>query len=160
MNVDENEIDQVFSLAETAVSQTELVARISQNLKQHQLKSPTTWSTFTLAPHAPNDSPSVASELRRALDNATKMYDNVWLTPAILASDSSLTARLKRPFHQLSVFYVNKIGQKQIRINDRLLRVIHHLVTLHEEKEQEIQNLRQQLTSLEQRLAKLEKDRP
>ena len=159
MDLDKDTIRQVFALGDTAVNQTSLAERISKNLEGHQLKSPTHWPTFALTEDAPgSDSVSIAS-LREALNNATKEYDKIWLEITIPASDNSFAARLKRPFHQLVLFYVNRIGQKQIRFNDRLLRILNHLVTLEEKKDGEIQALRQQVTDLQKRLEELDQSK-
>ena len=158
MDLDKVEVRQVFELEKTAVNQTDLAKRISNNLKAHQLKSPAHWPTFALTTDASNNESFATSDLRKTVNSATKEYDKIWLELSIPASDKSFVARLKRPFHQLVLFYVNRIGQKQIKFNDRLLRAINHLVASEEKKNNEIKELRKQLADLQKRIAELEQN--
>jgi lipid II:glycine glycyltransferase (peptidoglycan interpeptide bridge formation enzyme) len=96
--------------------------------------------------------------LREAFNNAIKEYDKIWLELSIPAADKSFAARLKRPLHQLVLFYVNRIGQKQIKFNDRMLRIVNHLVTSEEKKENEIKELQERLAHLQKRIEELEQD--
>ncbi len=155
MNVDPNAIWQVFELEKTAVNSTILAQQISTNLQVRSLKLPTDWPSFALTIDIP-PTPSAAHHLRTAIAEAVKAYDQIWLELAIPASDNSLMARLKRPFHQLALFYVNRLGQKQIVFNDRLLRAVNSLANLDEEKSREIQVLRAQVAELQQRIQGLE----
>lgn len=158
MNVDKNTIRQVFELAKTAVNPTDLAIRISTNLQTRSLELPAQWPSFALTPDRAI-TPSTGN-VHAAIADALKIYDQIWLEPAISAADNSLLARLKRPFHNLSLFYVNKLGQKQIAFNDRLLRAIKSLASLDEEKSREIQALREQVARLQQQIKNLEHKQP
>lgn len=157
MDLDKDVIRQVFELEKTAVNQTDLAARIYNNLKTHKLEAPAHWSVFALTVDNLNDDP-LSLDLHEALNSATKEYDKIWLEMSIPASDTSFVARLKRPFHQLVLFYVNKIGQKQIKFNDRLLRLVNHLIVSEEKKENEIKELQEKLAHLQKRIEELEQD--
>ena len=148
MKLDEDAIRHVFELEQTAVDQTNLAKRISKNLRTRPLESPLHWPTFALTTDRPSSESMTAANLHKMLDDAIKEYDQIWLELSIPASDRSISARLKRPFHQLVLFYVNKIGQKQIIFNDRLLRVLNGLVDLERERESKIQTLTQQVAHL------------
>ena len=138
MDLDRNTVRQVFELEKTAVNQTDLAARIYNNLKMYELKAPTHWPAFALSSDALSHDTSSISDLREALNNAIKEYDKIWLELSIPASDKTFAARIRRPFHQLVLFYVNKLGQKQIKFNDRLLRIVNQLITSEEKKDDEI----------------------
>lgn len=159
MDIDKDFIRQVFELEKTAVNQDRLAENISENLKKRHLKSPTQWPTFALAPNQTNNESFSSSGLIVALDNATQSYDKIWLELSIPASDTSLSARIKRPFHQLVLFYVNNLGQKQIKFNDRLLRIINKLTVSDGSKDAEIRELKEQLAELRNRVQELEKSR-
>ncbi|MBK8905046.1 MAG: hypothetical protein IPM53_27950 [Anaerolineaceae bacterium] len=154
MNKDNDAIRQVFELGETAVNQTDLANRIHANLQTHRLELPADWPSFAL--NAESAAASSTANVYATIADAVKAYDQIWLEPAIPTSDNSLLARLKRPLHQLTLFYVNKLGQKQIIFNDRLLRAVNSLASLDEEKGREIQALREQMTHLQQRIEALE----
>ena len=160
MNLDEDVIRGVFELEKTAVNQTDLVSRIHHNLKSHDLKGPQQWPKFALATDSINAAFASDSGLHNALSNALKEYDKIGLELSIPASDKSFITRLKRPFHQLVLFYVNKIGQRQIMVNDRLLRIINHLVISEEKKDKTIKELRAQLADLQKRVEELEHNQP
>jgi hypothetical protein len=160
MGLDKNTVRQVFELGKTAVNQEALASRIAQNLGVHHFESPTAWPTFALPTTTGHGESTAASDLQLAVEQATKTYDKVWVDLAIPATDKSLSARVKRLFHALVVFYVNILGQKQIKFNDRLLRVIHQLVANENNKDAEIQALRAQLTDLQNRVQALEDNRP
>lgn len=155
MKLDKDEIRQVFELEKTAVNQTDLATRIYNNLKTHKLEAPTHWPVFALTMDNLNDDP-LSLDLREALNSATKEYDKVWLELSIPAADKSFAARLKRPFHQLVLFYVNRIGQKQIKFNDRLLRIVNQMIVSEEKKEDEIKELQERLAHLQKRIEELE----
>lgn len=158
MDLDKDAIYQVFELEKTAVNQTDLATRIYNNLKTHDLEAPAHWPTFALTSDEVNSESysASASNLRAALNNAIKEYDKIGLELSIPAADKSFAARLKRPFHQLVLFYVNKIGQKQIKFNDRLLRIVKQLVASEEKKDSKINKLQEQLAHLQKRIEELE----
>ena len=154
MSVDTETIRQVFELEKTAVDPTNLAQRISTNLQTRPLKLPTNWPSFALTTDA--ESTMSTSHRQTVIAEAIKAYDQIWLEPNIAASDNSFLARLKRPFHQLVLFYVNKLGQKQIIFNDRLLRAVQSLASLDDEKSREIESLRAQIDQLQQQVKDLE----
>lgn len=155
MSVDTETIRQVFELEKTAVNPTDLAQRISINLQTRPLKLPADWPSFALTTNA--ESTIFTSHLQKVITDAIKAYDQIWLEPSISVSDNSFLARLKRPFHQLVLFYVNKLGQKQIIFNDRLLRAVQSLVNLDDEKSREIESLRAQIDQLQQQAKDLGK---
>lgn len=154
MNVDKETIRHVFELENTAVNTANLAQRISTNLQTRSLTLPTDWPSFALTIDA--DAAPSAATLHTAIADAVQAYDQIWLEPAIPTADNSFWARLKRPFHQLVLFYVNKLGQKQIIFNDRLLRAVHSLARLDDEKNREIEALRAQVAQLQQQIRDLE----
>lgn len=156
MEFDENKVRRVFELKDTAVNQEILAKRIADNLQKHQLTTPSSWPTFTL-PSAPlSTETAVSASFLAALEQATAQYDKIWLDLAIPTTDNSFLTRLKRPFHQLVLFYVNKLGQRQIKFNDQLLRIIHQLVAAQNKKDVTIEKLQEQLTDLQKRIETLE----
>ncbi|MCP4422695.1 MAG: hypothetical protein GY805_39300 [Chloroflexi bacterium] len=158
MDIDKDTICQLFELEKTAVNQDTLAERISENLRKHHLHSPDKWETFTLPSTIVGNESVTDTDLLPALEQATKNYDKIWVEISLPLADNSFSTRIKRLFHQLTVFYVNKLGQKQIKFNDRLLRVIHHLIASENEKDAKIGELQGHLAQLQKRVQELEKN--
>jgi hypothetical protein len=159
MSLDKNTVRQVYELGKTAVNQEALAARIAENLANHQLESPPDWPTFALTNTPAHSEFAASPDLRLAVEQATQAYDKIWVDLSIAAADKSFLARIKRPFHELAAYYVNRLGQRQIKFNDRLLRLIHRLIATENRKDAEIQALQTQLSDLQARIQALEDNR-
>jgi len=72
-------------------------------------------------------SAKLIQKLARLNDQANQLWLDPQLPPATTATARFLN-RLKRPFHQLVVFYVNQIAQQQNEINDQMRQVITQLI--------------------------------
>jgi hypothetical protein len=157
MGLDKNMIRQLFELEKTAVNQNALAERISENLKKHQLQTPDKWATFALPTTLAENETITNADLLAALEQAAQTYDKIWVDLSLSPTDNSITTRIKRLFHQLAIFYVNKLGQKQIKFNDRLLRVVQQLIVVENEKDAQIRGLQEQLARLQKRVQEMEK---
>jgi hypothetical protein len=149
-------VRQVFQIADPAIDQDELAHRLAVNLENHDLQSPERWPEFAIAPIRPGERPPFPDEVYVSLVRASEAYDQIWVKPKVASSRFSLITRLKRAFHQLVIYYVNQLGERQMVVNDRLLRVVNQLVARHEQSEPQIAELQQRITELEARLEQIE----
>jgi hypothetical protein len=152
-------VRQVFQIADAAVDQDALAHRLAANLERHNLQSPETWPEFVIVPTRPGERPQFPDEVYTSLAKANAAYDQIWVQPNVVPSRFSLFTRLKRAFHQLVIYYVNQLGERQMVVNDQLLRVVNQLVARHEQPDLQIAELQQRITELEARLEQLEQDR-
>ena len=155
MDLENETVRHVFELEKTAVNQDDLARQITKNLKKHHLDTPNQWPTFTLASTLDGYHSDLAS-LQEAFNRATKSYDTIEVALSFTPSDRSLMARIKRPFHQLVVFYANRLGQKQIKFNDHTLRLFNQLIASNAKKDTEIKELQSQLKFLQNRIQEID----
>lgn len=156
MPLDVDTIQETFALEKTAVNHQQLSHRIAANLQAHQLQTPKTWASFALPQDFAAQPVASAAELKRAFEQAAQSYDQIWVENAISASGNSLITRIKRLFHQLVIFYVNLLGQRQIKFNDRMLRLAQQLIIADAQKAAEIENLCSQVDKLQKQIQQLE----
>lgn len=151
-------VRQVFQIADPAIDEDELARRLAANLEKHDLQSPEIWPEFAITPIRPGERPQFPDEVYASLARASEAYDQIWVKADVAPSRFPLFTHLKRAFHQLVIYYVNRLGERQMIVNDRLLRMINQLVARHEQTDPQIEELQQRITELEARLEQLEQD--
>jgi hypothetical protein len=151
---DLNRIRKVFQIS--GVDQEDLTRRIAANQETHQQQTPETWSEFAIQPATAGEHSSLPNDAYASLAQASQAYDQVWVSPGPITSRIPLTAGLKQAFHQLVVYYVNQLGERQMTFNDRILRVVNYLVQGQTAQDAEIAVLRQQVADLQVRLEEVE----
>jgi hypothetical protein len=149
-------IRQVFEIGVTAVDQNALAQRIAHNLQAHNLQTPDTWPAFVLTAVQPPENAPFTPELYAALAQANQHYDKIWVEMSLAKTRFPLLKRLKRSAHQLVLFYVNQLGQRQIAFNDRILRVVNRIVSTQAERDADMEALKQQIAALQARIEELE----
>jgi hypothetical protein len=147
-------IRKVFQIS--GANQEEVAQRITANLEMHQQQTPDTWPEFAIQLAKSGGDPSLHADAYASLAQASQAYNKVWVSPASINSRIPLMSGLKQAFHQLVVYYVNQLGERQMTFNDRILRVVNHLVQGHTIQDAEIAALRQQVDDLQARLEKVE----
>ncbi len=154
--IHKDNLSKVFSLHIPPQDIQLLQEAIHTHLENHQFSAPDRWAEFAIT--AVSDSPYQTddNEIRTALDQATQYYDQLYITPEITDSSIPLLTRIKQSFHQLTLFYVNKLGEKQTRFNDRILRVVNPVAQKQAEQEAEIAALKEQIAQLQQTIAEME----
>jgi len=124
-------LDELIQLDESRINKTAVLQQIAQNLDQHQLISPVDFPAFQLDldnwPQNGQPSGKLLQKLAQLNAHASQLWLEPELPPAKTAVERLLN-RLKRPLHQLVVFYVNKLGQQQNEINDQMRQLITQLI--------------------------------
>ncbi|MEZ4593434.1 MAG: hypothetical protein R3D55_20145 [Chloroflexota bacterium] len=123
-------LDELIQLDETQIDKTAVLQQIEQNLATRQFTS-ASFPTFQLdLNNLPTDG-TLSATLLQKLALLNDQSRQLWLDPQ-LPPARTLPQRLingvKRPFHQLVVFYVNKLGQQQNEINDQMRQIITLLI--------------------------------
>lgn len=151
---DLGKIREVFQIS--GMDQEEVTRCIAANLELHQQQTPVTWPEFAIQPARAGEDPSLPADAYASLEQASQAYDKVWVSSTSITSRIPLTAGLKQAFHQLVVYYVNQLGERQMIFNDRILRVVNHLVQGQTAQDAEIVALRRQVADLQARLEEVE----
>ena len=155
MNNNEN-IFEVFTINIPAQDKQTLQNAIVMNLEEHQLSAPENWAEFTITAVSNPQQSDNNAQLLSALTQATECYDQLYVDADITDTSLPLFTRVKQSFHQLVLFYVNKLGEKQTRFNDRILRVVNPLVQKQLQQETEIAELKAQIAQLQTKISELE----
>ena len=124
-------LDELIQLDESCIDKTAVLQQIEQNLAQHQLTAPINFPTFHLAPDTLSPNGQLSANLLQKLAQLNAQSSQLWLEPELPPAKTAterLLNRLKWPFHQLVVFYVNKLGQQQNEINDQMRQLITQLI--------------------------------
>lgn len=155
--MDVESINKVFKIGGvTAVNQQQIADTIATELEAKPFTMPEHWSEFAItAVSHPNQS-SDNSELHSALDQATASYDQIWVNMDLAESSIPFLTRIKKNFHSLALFYVNRLGEKQTRFNDRILRAANVLAGKQMQQEAEISELKEQIAQLQAAIAEME----
>ena len=151
-----NNISKVFSLRIPAEDIQQLEEAIQSHLEARQFSAPNQWSEFMITAVSSSHSQTENKELISALSQATEYYDQLYVPLDIIDSSIPLLTRMKQSVHQLVLFYVNKLGEKQTRVNDRILRVINPLVNKQLQQETEIAQLKEEIAQLKATIAQME----
>ena len=92
------------------------------------------------------------------LEQANLNYDQVLAELSLVETQTPLLGafvnRFKRELHQLVVYYVNMVAERQVVVNDALVHTLNHLV--HGLESSTVKDLQGQLTDLQERIQNLE----
>lgn len=155
--MDVENINEVFKIGGlTAVNQGQIAHTIAAELEAQPFSTPEHWAEFAItAVSTPNQATS-DSELHSALAQAAAHYDQIWVSMDLADSSLPLLSRIKKNFHSLTLFYVNRLGEKQTRFNDRILRAANALAGKQLQQEAEIAELKEQIAQLQAAIAEME----
>lgn len=126
------QLDELIQLDETRIDKTAVLQQIEQNLAAHQLENNMSFPSFQTEMPIANKNGRVSAELVQKLARLNSQANQLWLDPQLPPAQTiteRFLNRLKRPFHQLVVFYVNQIAQQQNEINDQMRQIITELIT-------------------------------
>ncbi|KAA3658847.1 MAG: hypothetical protein DWQ04_23885 [Chloroflexi bacterium] len=152
-----DDIRKTYEIRTTTIKQDELAQCIADHLAMHPLKAPQRWAEFAITAVSPTNANPDLADLHTALAQAAHAYDQIWVEIDITPSRWPLLDRIKKSLHHLVIFYVNRLGERQIKFNDRILRTVNLLAVAHSAKNEETAVLKQQITSLQHRLNELER---
>jgi len=153
------DLEEIVKVDETAVDKTALLQQLVQNLQTHDADTQVSFPTFELAELPSPENARFSPELYQRLARLHAQYDQLVIESNPIPAPAwgeRLLAAVKRPFHQLAVFYVNKLRIQQTAVNDDLRRILHLLLTELEQPDPRIAALEAEITRLQARLAALE----
>lgn len=114
------ELTEIIQIADPEIDATSLTARIEANLLEHDLTGPENFPAFEIA--------LPETETRTVLDfdlrQAREAYAQTWVSVDAPESGLPLLGRLKRALHELVVYYVNQLAERQMRFNAAILRIV------------------------------------
>ncbi len=102
--------------------------------------------------------PEVYDDLEQARNELPTLHVSVYVTPSSAPLVGPLVQKVRRAFHRLVVFYVDRMAEAQGRINARFLRVLTAVVN-HVDGEgpvEQVQGLEARIGELERRVESLE----
>jgi hypothetical protein len=124
------QLDELIQADEARIDKAAVLQQIEQNLALHRLEG-ATFPSFQAEMPSLNTNGPLSIELLQQLDRLNTEASQLWLEPQLPPAKSvagQLLNRLKRPFHLLIVFYVNKLAQQQNYINDQMRQIITQLI--------------------------------
>jgi hypothetical protein len=135
------------------------MARIRETLVQRAPDDDVEYPTYSAARAQSGDSPPrFAAEMYYQLEQANLNYDQVLAELSLVEAHMPLLGafvnRFKRELHQLVVYYVNMVAERQVVVNDALVHTLNHLVKGLESST--VENLQDQLAELQERVQNLE----
>lgn len=155
------DLNELIQLDETRIDKTAVLQRIAAQLAARDWAVDVSFPTFVLA--APDDAAGRFSpELHARLQALLRSSDQVWVEEEAAAGQSVLgraAAALKRPFHQLAVYYVNKLGARQTAVNDDVRRLLHQLVREAAQPDPRVARLEAEVAALQAEIARMKAER-
>ena len=163
MSQDVDDVTSVVQIDDPEIDVETIMARIREGLVAHALDQEVEFPTFAIAQAQQGESPRFSEELYYQLEQANLNYDQIWVELSQVEGHMPLVGqfvnRFKREVHRLVVYYVNRLGERQVTMNDALVRTLNALVRNLEGSEadsSDVLALQQKVSELEARLARLE----
>jgi hypothetical protein len=158
-----DEVESVVQIDDPEVDVQTIMARIREGLVAHALDDDVEFPTFAVARARRGESTRFHKELYYQLEQANLNYDQIWVELSLVEDRlplvGSFVNRFKRELHRLVVYYVNMLGERQVTMNDALVRVLNQLVDNLESPDAtqaDIEALQREVAELRSRLEKLE----
>ncbi len=141
---------EIIQIADPEIDATDLAARIEANLREHDLTGPENFPAFEIAP----PEKETCTALDFDLHQAREAYAQTWVSVDVPEGDLPLLGRLKRALHELIVYYVNRLAERQTRFNAALLRIVNKRRS---ECHSDQAALRREIAQLRERVERLER---
>lgn len=156
MDNNDEMMQNVFDLGDIDVDQDALAQEIEEKVAKRPFHTPNTWPQFAITPPTAHETETLPPDLHAALRQAAASYDQIWIASPPAPPRRAIIPYIKHLLHQLSIFYVNKIGEKQIDTNEQLVRALNVLSVTNHQQNQEITALQKQVNQLQKQVTKLE----
>jgi hypothetical protein len=141
--------------------------RIRESMIEGALEDEVEYPTYAAARARAGNLPTLFSEeLYYQLEQANLNYDRVLAELSVVESQMPLVGtfvnRFKQELHRLVVYYVNMVAERQVTVNDAVVRTLNQLVDGLEMgaaprvQDTEIEALQHQVVELQARLEHLE----
>lgn len=114
------ELTEIIQIADPEIDATSLTARIKADLREHDLTGPESFPAFEIAPPETETFTALGFDLHQARE----AYAQTWVSVDAPESALPLLGRLKRALHELIVYYVNRLAERQMRFSAALLRIV------------------------------------
>lgn len=155
-----DDISTIVRIDDEQIDAPAVYARIREGLQRHGPPAAIDFPRFE-RPRAPELSGDLFSgELARDLEKLNASFDQVWVELSFVEQHLPIVGgfvnRYKRDLHQLVVYYVNMLAQRQQSVNADLVQVINRIVADIDAAgvaslQREVDDLRARLTALEGR---------
>jgi hypothetical protein len=163
-----NDPESIIQIEDPEIDVETVMARIREGLAERALEQDVEFPTFAVTRARRGADPRFPEELYYQLEQANLNYDQAWVELSLIETELPLLGpfitRFKRELHQLVVFYVNRLGERQVTMNDALVRTLNELVESLEgepapeglpHEAGEASSTQQQLAAMQQELAEL-----
>jgi len=141
--------------------------RIRESMVEDALDEEVEYPTYAAAQARSSGLPTLfPEELYYQLEQANLNYDQVLAELSLVESQMPLVGafvqRFKQELHQLVVYYVNMVAERQVTVNDAVVKTLNQLVDRLETdvapraQAPESEVLQRQISELEARLGRLE----
>lgn len=163
-----NDPESIIQIEDPEIDVETVMARIREGLAEHALEQDVEFPTFAVTRARRGADPRFPEELYYQLEQANLNYDQTWVELSLVETELPLLGhfitRFKHELHQLVVFYVNRLGERQVTMNDALVRTLNELVESLEmepapqnlsDEDSETESTRQQLAAVQRELAEL-----
>jgi len=153
-----DDISAIVRIDDEAIDTQSVYARIGEGLQRHGPPPAIDFPRFE-RPRAPELSGGLFSDdLARSLEKLNASFDQVWVELSLIEQHMPIVGgfvnRYKRDLHQLVVYYVNALAQRQQSVNEDLVRVVNRLVA--DIDAAGVASLRREVDELRARVAALE----
>ncbi len=163
MSQEIDDVTDIVQIDDPEIDVETIMARIREGLVAHALDQAVEFPTFAIAQVKQGESTRFSEELYYQLEQANLNYDQIWVELSLVEDQLPLVGqfvnRFKRELHRLVVYYVNRLGERQVTMNDALVRTLNALVRHLEDDTAEsldVLALEEKVAALEARLTKLE----
>ncbi len=159
-------VESIVQIDDPEIDVQTIMARIREGLVEHALDDEVEFPTFAVARARRGESLRFPKELYYHLEQANLNYDQIWVELSLVEKQMPLVGsfvnRFRRELHRLVVYYVNMLGERQVTMNDALVRTLNQLTDSLEGPDEvhatiaalqgEVAELRARLERLEARL--------
>jgi hypothetical protein len=127
-----DDVASVVQIDDPEIDVQTIMARIREGLVEHALDEDVEFPTFAVARARRGEATRFPEELYYQLEQANLNYDRIWVELSLVEDQMPLVGkfinRFKRELHRLVVYYVNMLGERQVTMNDALVRTLNQLV--------------------------------
>jgi hypothetical protein len=162
---DDVDVESIVQIDDPEIDVQMIMARIREGLEEHALDDDIEFPTFAVARARHGPRTRFSEELYYQLEQANLNYDQIWVELSAVEARMPLVgqfiARFKQELHRLVAYYVNMLGERQVTMNDAVVRTLNQLVESFEARplagtESDLADLRNELAEMRTRLDQLE----
>jgi|GEM_PF-6614965 len=151
------DVTRILEIVDSALDTEAIARRIRENLHEHSLEA-REFPEFAVTPPPWDPHSRFPEPVHYDLQQAHEAYTQTWVTMPPLTSRLPLVGRIKRAFHRLVLYYVNRLASQQMVVNAAILRVLTRLVVAPDAAapDADLAALQDEIAALRARVAQLE----